>query len=174
MSLLIGDNLIVNIHYTLTDDDDKVLDSSTDFEPLVYLHGANNIIPGLENALTGKAEGDTLQVYIDPDEAYGASNPELIYTADIASFQNIEDIKVGMKFETRTPEDNMQLVTVIEIDGDLVTIDSNHPLAGLSLNFDVEIISVREPTPEEMDYWYKSTGPDWSYPFNCVLKIQAR
>ena len=160
MSLLIGDNLIVNIHYTLTDDDDKVLDSSTDFEPLVYLHGANNIIPGLENALTGKAEGDTLQVYIDPDEAYGASNPELIYTADIASFQNIDDIKVGMKFETRTPEDNMQLVTVIEIDGDLVTIDSNHPLAGLSLNFDVEIISVREPTPEEMDYWYGSIGSD--------------
>ena len=160
MSLLIGDNLIVNIHYTLTDDDEKVIDSSTDFEPLVYLHGANNIIPGLENALTGKAEGDTLQVYIEPDEAYGASNPELIYTADIASFQNIDDIKVGMKFETRTPEDNMQLVTVIEIDGDLVTIDSNHPLAGLSLNFDVEIISVREPTPEEMDYWYTSIGSD--------------
>ena len=160
MSLLIGDNLIVNIHYTLTDDDEKVIDSSTDFEPLVYLHGANSIIPGLENALTGKAEGDTLQVYIEPDEAYGASNPELIYTADIASFQNIDDIKVGMKFETRTPEDNMQLVTVIEIDGDLVTIDSNHPLAGLSLNFDVEIISVREPTPEEMDYWYASIGSD--------------
>ena len=160
MSLLIGDNLIVNIHYTLTDDDEKVLDTSTDFEPLVYLHGANNIIPGLENALTGKTEGDTLQVHIEPDEAYGASNPELIYTADIDSFQNIDDIKVGMKFETRTPEDNMQLVTVIEIDGDLVTIDSNHPLAGLSLNFDVEIISVREPTPEERDYWYKSIGSD--------------
>ena len=160
MSLLVGDNLLVNIHYTLTDDDEKVLDSSTDFEPLEYLHGANNIIPGLENALTGKAEGDTLQVYIAPDEAYGASNPELIYTADIDSFQNIDDMKVGMKFETRTPEDNLQLVTVIEIDGDLVTLDSNHPLAGLSLNFDVEIISVREPTPEEMDYWHTSIGTD--------------
>ena len=152
MSLLIGDNLVVGMHYKLTDNDGNVLDSSEGSEPLGYLHGAGNLIPGLEKALVGKVEGDSLQVKVEPAEAYGEVMPELIETVDKAAFQGVDSIEAGMAFESQGPDGSMQHVVVIEVEDDEVTIDANHPLAGVVLNFDVEIISVREATEEEIDH----------------------
>ena len=150
MSLLIGDKLVVSMHYTLTDNEGNVLDSSEGGEPLTYLHGAGNIIPGLEKALVGKVEGDTQQVTVQPAEGYGEVMSELMQTVDKAAFQGVESVEVGMSFEAQTSDGSVQHIVVSKVDGDQVTVDANHPLAGVVLNFDVEIISVREATEEEI------------------------
>ena len=152
MSLLINDNLVVSMHYKLTDDDGKVLDSSEGSEPLVYLHGAGNIIPGLEKALVGKVAGDSLQVKVEPAEGYAEVMPDLMQTVDKAAFQGVESVEVGMMFEAKGPDGSVQHIIVKKVDGDEVTIDANHPLAGVTLNFDIEIIGVREPTEEEANH----------------------
>ncbi len=152
MSLLIGDNLVVSMHYKLTDDDANVLDSSEGSEPLAYLHGAGNIIPGLEKALVGKVAGDSLQVRIEPAEAYGEIRPELIETVDIAAFQGVDSVEPGMAFEAQAPDGSVQRIVVKAVEGNDVTIDANHPLAGVTLNFDIEIVGVREATEEEITH----------------------
>jgi FKBP-type peptidyl-prolyl cis-trans isomerase SlyD len=149
MSLLIGDNLIVSMHYKLTDNDGTLLDSSEGSEPLGYLHGAGNIIPGLENALVGKAEGDFLQVKVEPAEGYGEVVPDLIQTVEKAAFEGVESVEVDMRFEAEGPDGDVQHIVVKEVNGDEITIDANHPLAGVVLNFDIDIVSVREATEEE-------------------------
>jgi len=150
MSLLIGDNLIVSMHYKLTDDEGNVLDSSEGTEPLAYLHGAENLIPGLEKALVGKVEGDALQVKVEPAEGYGEVRQELIETVEKTAFQGVDSVEAGMAFEAQGPDGSMQHVVVKKVEGDEVTIDANHPLAGMVLNFDVEIVGVREATEEEV------------------------
>lgn len=152
MSLLIGDKLVVSMHYTLTDNEGNVLDSSEGAEPLTYLHGAGNIIPGLEKALVGKVEGDSQQVTVEPAEGYGEVMAELMQTVDKAAFQGVESVEVGMSFEAQTSDGSVQHIVVSKVDGDQVTVDANHPLAGVVLNFDVEIVSVREATEEEIDH----------------------
>ena len=150
MSLLIGDDLVVSMHYKLTDNEGNVLDSSEGSEPLTYLHGAGNIIPGLEKALVGKVEGDTQQVTVEPAEAYGEVMPELMQTVDKAAFQGVDSVEVGMSFEAQTSDGSVQHIVVSKVDGDQVTVDANHPLSGVVLNFDVEIVTVREATDEEV------------------------
>ena len=150
MSLLIGDNLVVSMHYKLTDDEENVLDSSEGAEPLGYLHGAGNLIPGLEKALVGKVEGDSLQVRVEPAEGYGEVISELVQTVEKAAFQGVESVEVGMAFEAQGENGEVQHVVVKKVEGDKVIVDANHPLAGVVLNFDVEIISVREATEEEI------------------------
>lgn len=152
MSLLIGDNLVVSMHYTLTDDDKNVLDSSEGHEPMAYLHGAQNIIPGLESALTGKVEGDKVQVRVEAAEGYGEPSPDLIQKVPLSAFQGVDKVEAGMRFETASPDGHAQLIVVKEVEGEDVTIDANHPLAGVALNFDVEIVGVREATQEEIDH----------------------
>ncbi len=152
MSLLISDNLVVSMHYRLTDDEGKLLDSSEGAEPLAYLHGADSIIPGLENALLGKVAGNELQVKVDPAEGYGEVIPELIKTVDKTAFQGVESVEAGMAFEAEAPDGSMQHIVVKEVNGDAVTIDANHPLAGVTLNFDIQIVAVREATEEEITH----------------------
>lgn len=152
MSLLIGDNLVVSMHYKLTDDDGNVLDSSEGSEALTYLHGAGNIIPGLEKALVGKVEKDSVQVRVEAADAYGEVVPELIDTIDKAAFQGVEVVEAGMTFEAKDPNGTLQRIVVKKVEGEEVTIDANHPLAGVALTFDVEIISVREATEEEITH----------------------
>ena len=149
MSLLIGDNLIVSMHYKLTDDAGNVLDSSEGSEPLAYLHGAGNIISGLEKELVGKVEGDSLQVRVEPVDGYGEVRPDLIQTVQRAVFQGVESVEPGMVFEAKAPDGSAQRIVVKNVEGDDVTIDANHPLAGVALNFDVDIVGVREATEEE-------------------------
>jgi FKBP-type peptidyl-prolyl cis-trans isomerase SlyD len=144
----ISDGKVATFHYSLTNDEGELLDSSEGNEPLSYIHGVGMIIPGLEKELAGKSEGDTLSVSIEPEEAYGEQNQELIQQVARNVFPPDKEIEPGMRFEARTQE-GTQVITVIGIEGDEVTIDANHPLAGVRLNFDVEITEVREATEEE-------------------------
>jgi FKBP-type peptidyl-prolyl cis-trans isomerase SlyD len=152
MSVVIGKNSVVTVNYTLTDDAGKVLDSSDGSQPMVYLHGAGTIIPGLEKALVGKGEGDALKVRIEPAEGYGKINPDGIKIIEKAAFEGVESVEVGMAFEAQAPDGTTQEIVVKKLEGDKVTIDTNHPLAGVALNFDIKILSVREATEEELDH----------------------
>ncbi len=152
MSLLIGDNVVVSMHYTLTNNDGQVLDSSEGADPLVYLHGAGNIIPGLEKALTGKPAGASVQAKISPAEAYGEVQPQLVETVPVAAFQGVDKIEPGMAFQAQGSDGNVRRIVVTEVSGEEVTVDGNHPLAGVELNFDVQVTDVREASDEEISH----------------------
>lgn len=163
MSVLIGQNSVVSVNYKLTDDAGKVLDSSDGSKPMVYLHGAGNIIPGLEKALAGKAEGDALKVRIEPAEAYGELIPDGIKTIEKAAFEGVESVEAGMVFEAKAPDGATQEIVVVKVDGDAVTIDTNHPLAGVALNFDINVVSVRDATKEELEHGHSHDGDGHSH-----------
>lgn len=145
----IANQRVVLIHYTLTNAKGEVIDSSSGGDPLAYLHGAGNIIPGLENALTGKKVGDKLKVQVEAKDGYGEFQKELVQDVPRRAFQGIKDIKVGMSFQADGGNGPMR-VTVTRVVGDMVTVDGNHPLAGEQLNFDVEVAEVREASEEEL------------------------
>ncbi len=147
--MVIAEKKVVSIHYKLTNEDGDLLQESTAGEPLSYLHGSGNIIPGLESALSGKATGDKLNVSVEPEQGYGARNDALVQELPRNVFQGIEDIQEGMQFQARS-EQGTQVITVTKVEGDLITVDGNHPLAGQKLNFEVEVDSVREATAEEI------------------------
>lgn len=141
-------NLVVSIGYTLKDADNQIIDSVSVSDPLVYLHGHENIIPGLEKALEGKAVGDTFDITIPASEAYGERNEDLVAELPLDRFED-EHIEAGMQFQAQT-ETGYQILTVIEVSNDIVTVDGNHPLAGRDLNFNVTVADIREAEPEEL------------------------
>ena len=147
----ISDKMVVTIDYTLKDDNGTVLDSSTEGN-FTYLHGANNIIPGLENALTGKSAGDEVDVSVSPAEGYGEHNETMIQAVPRDMFDSEQEIQVGMQFHAESPEGEMIVVTVTDVEGDDVTVDGNHPLAGVNLNFGVKVIDIREASEEEIEH----------------------
>ena len=142
-------NRVAYIHYTLKDDAGSVIDSSAGGEPLAYLHGGGNIVAGLEKALEGKEAGAKLSVKVEPAEGYGVRDEALVQQVPRRSFQGVKDIQAGMRFHAQTQEGPVA-VTVTKVQGDMVTIDGNHALAGVTLNFEVEVTKVREATPEEL------------------------
>ena len=154
----IGNNKVVTINYTLTNTDGQVIDQSQD-STFAYLHGAQNIIPGLENALNGKQAEDTLQVTIDPKDGYGERDDSQIQEVPREMFPQDVDIAVGMTFHAETPDGAPITVTVAGITPDAVTVDGNHPLAGQTLNFDIEVINVRDAETEELEHGHVH-GPD--------------
>ena len=147
----IAQNSVVAFHYTLTNDAGEVLDSSEGREPLTYLHGAGNIIPGLEKELEGRQAGDSLSAVVSPDEGYGEKQEQLVQEVPRDAFQGVEGIEPGMQFQAQT-QGGPLMVTVTQVEGDTVTVDGNHPLAGQTLNFAVEIASVREASEEEVEH----------------------
>jgi len=147
----VAEDSVVLIHYTLTNDKGEVLDSSSGGEPLAYLQGAGNIIPGLEKALVGKQAGDKLVVKVLPAEGYGERDDSLIQQVPKRAFQGVAQIQPGMSFTAQSNNGPMQ-VTVTAVTGDMVTVDGNHPLAGETLNFDVEVTEVRKATLEELSH----------------------
>jgi FKBP-type peptidyl-prolyl cis-trans isomerase SlyD len=142
---------VVTIHYTLRNDGGSIIDSSAGGEPLAYIQGHGNLVPGLEKALEGKQDGTTLAVVISPAEGYGERNEALIQRVPKRSLQGSGEIKKGMQFQGRT-DDGMRMFTVTAVVGDMVTLDGNHPLADQTLHFDVEIVGVREATTEELEH----------------------
>ncbi|RNF52836.1 peptidylprolyl isomerase [Marinomonas hwangdonensis] len=147
----ITENTVVSMHYTLTDEQGQELDSSIGQEPLVFLSGAQNIIDGLDKALQGKAAGDKVTVSVAPEDGYGAVHEELIQKVPAENFQGVDEIAVGMQFMAQTPG-GQQAVTVIGVEDDGIMLDGNHPLAGKTLNFDVEIVDVRIALAEELEH----------------------
>jgi FKBP-type peptidyl-prolyl cis-trans isomerase SlyD len=142
---------VVLIHYTLTDDKGSVIDTSSGGEPLAYIHGHGNLVPGLEKALEGQPEGNAVVVSVTPAEGYGVHDDALIQRVPKRALQGSGEIKKGMQFQART-DDGMRLMTVTAVLGDMVTLDGNHPLADQTLHFDVQIVSVREATAEELEH----------------------
>ena len=155
----IAENSVVSIEYTLKDDSGNVLDTSEGGDALSYLHGAGNIIPGLENALAGKNAGEELSVTVAPEQAYGQRNEQLIQVVSRELFKSIDDIAVGMQFQGQSANEQPMIITITAIEGDNVTIDGNHPLAGVNLNFDIKILEVRDATAEELEHGHIH-GPD--------------
>ncbi len=144
----IANNTAVTIHYTLTNDAGEVLDSTAGGEPMVYLHGKGNIISGLEKALNNKNTGDKFDVRIEPEDAYGEFSEDMIQVVSREMFDGIDDLEVGMQFHAAV-NSGSGIVTIMKIDGDDITIDGNHPMAGLALNFAIEIVGVRLATKDE-------------------------
>lgn len=139
---------VATFHYTLTDDDGNVIDKSSQDRPLSYFHGGGNIVPGLENALEGRKAGDSLKVDVKPEEGYGLRNESLIQAVPRQAFQGIDTIEPGMQFQAQGGAGPM-LVTVVEVGDTDVRIDGNHPLAGKTLHFAIDITDVREATEQE-------------------------
>lgn len=147
----IEEKKVVGLHYTLTDDDGKVLDSSQEGTPLTFIFGIGMLIPGLEKAIEGKVKGDELKVSIKPEDAYGQRDDGLTQKVPKDQFDEGEEIQIGMQFQVETQQGAL-VVTVTEVTDSEVTIDGNHPLAGMNLNFEVKVDDVREATKEELDH----------------------
>jgi len=142
-------NKVVAIDYKLTDAKGAMIDSSADHGPLTYIQGIGNLIPGLEKELEGKKAGDSLKVTIAAKDGYGERNDSLCQVVPRSQFESTEGLEVGMQFEVETEQGEL-VVSVTKIEGEDVTVDGNHPLAGVELHFDVTIKSIRDASAEEL------------------------
>lgn len=150
--MVVASDKVVLIHYTLTNDEGKVIDSSSGGDPLAYIHGHGNLIPGLERELEGQTSGAKLSVKIAPADGYGERDAALIQRVPKRSFGGVSNLQPGMQFQAQGSDGHARTVTVKSIQGDMVMIDGNHPLAGEHLNFEVEITEVRDATQEELEH----------------------
>jgi len=158
-NLLIADGLVVVLNYTLRTDEGEVIDSSTPDEPMAYLHGADNIVPGLEQALAGKAVGFAGKVSVEPEDGYGEREDLPPQAVPRAAFPADVQLAAGMQFMAEGPNDTHAPIWIDRIEGDQVFVDSQHPLAGKTLNFEVEVLAVRQATPNELSHGHPH-GPD--------------
>ena len=147
----IAPNSVAAFHYTLTDDQNQVIDSSAGRDPLTYLHGSGQIVPGLEKQMEGRSVGDKFDAEVAPGEGYGVHQPELMQEVPREAFQGVVDIQPGMQFLGRGPQGEIN-VTVTKVEDDKVFIDGNHPLAGKTLHFAIEVTNVREASAEELQH----------------------
>lgn len=147
----VAQDSVVLFHYTLKDASGAIIDQS-DGEPLAYLHGHGQIVPGLERELTGKAAGDKMQVHVLPADGYGEYDARLVQQVPREAFSRIDGLHVGMELQTRTPNGHAAMVVVKEISPEYVAVDGNHSLAGQELFFDIEIADVRGATEEELSH----------------------
>jgi FKBP-type peptidyl-prolyl cis-trans isomerase SlyD len=147
----ITNNTAVTIHYALTKDSGEEIDSTVGSDPMVYLHGSGNIISGLEKVLHNKNVGDKFNVRIEAEDAYGEYSDDMIQVVSRDMFDGIDTVEIGMQFHAAV-NSGSGIITVVKIEGDDITIDGNHPMAGQALNFDIEIVGVRLATKEEISH----------------------
>lgn len=146
----VSNHKVVSIHYTLTNNTGTVIDSSAGHEPLSYIQGLGHLIPGMEEGLEGKEAGEKFTIKVSPEKGYGVRNEEMVQQVPLSAFGG-QDIKPGMEFEAGSDEQRF-IVTITEIGAETVTVDGNHPLAGVELNFDIEVMNVREASAEELSH----------------------
>ncbi len=144
-------NKVIKVDYVLKNSEGTIIDSSEGMEPLEYLHGHNNIIAGLESALEGKKVGDDFNISVHPAQAYGERDENAFTLIPLEKLQHIPNLEVGLKLQIPGPN-GAQIVTISKIDDKEVTIDTNHPLAGELLNFDVKVIDIRDASEEEISH----------------------
>lgn len=154
----ISKNSVVTINYTLKNDQGEILDESQD-NSFLYMHGAGGIIPGLESQMEGKSVGDEFSAHIEPADGYGERDDAMVQVVARNMFESDHPIEEGIQFQAESPEGDMLTVTVTKVDGDNITIDGNHPLAGIALNFDIKIAEIREASAEEIEHGH-AHGPD--------------
>jgi FKBP-type peptidyl-prolyl cis-trans isomerase SlyD len=150
---------VVSFHYTLTDDDGEVLDSSRGAEPLDYLHGHGGIVPGLEQAMAGRKVGEAFKVEVAAKDGYGEPEGPGPQKVPRKAFPDDVEIEVGMQFFAPGPGGQPIPIWVTDVLSDHVEIDMNHPLAGETLHFDVEIVEIRDASAEELSHGHPH-GPD--------------
>lgn len=143
-------NKVVTMNFTLADDEGNILDSTEQGGPFSYLTGKNNILPKLEEAVSTMIIGTKKQIKLDAENAYGKYNEQVVQIVGKENFPQDFVLEVGMEYMASNPDGVQMPFTIINVDGDEVTIDFNHPLAGKNLNFDVELLDVRNATPEEL------------------------
>ena len=148
----IANDCVVSIHFELTNDRGDLLDRSKDGVPLVYLHGLSGILPALEEALSGKSPGDAFEVQIAPEDGFGTPQQELIAQVPRSAFPGNEELVVGMQVQGRSDADERQFV-IIAMDEESITVDGNHPLAGMTLCFRGSVAEVRPATEDELENW---------------------
>jgi len=146
----IGKDKVVSIHYTLRDNEGNIIDSSDGAAPLTYIQGIGNLIPGMEEGLEGKTKGEKLNIKVSPEKGYGVRDDSMTQKVPRSAF-GTQDIQTGMQFQAQTGQ-GTQVVTVTEVGEDTITVDGNHPLAGIELNFAVEVMDIREATKEELEH----------------------
>ena len=151
-NMKVGKDKVVLMHYTLKNDVGDVIDSSDGADPLPFLQGHGNIIPGLESALEGSKVGDKLDVSIEPEEGYGLRMKDAIQEIPSSALQSVDEVKVGMQLQSQDKDGNAFLVSVTKIEDDKITVDGNHPLAGQTLHFSVSIESIRKAEAEELSH----------------------
>jgi FKBP-type peptidyl-prolyl cis-trans isomerase SlyD len=158
MSMTVKDNLVVSIQYKITDDKGNLLDKTEDGESMSYIHGTDSLVPGLEKALKGKKIGDSLKVRVKSKDAFGEYISDLVEVVDRTDLADLEPIKEGMEFESEDEDGDLTVVEIKKIEDNKVTIDANHPFAGLNLNFEAEIMDIRKATKEELDHGHVHDG----------------
>jgi len=146
--MIVENEKVILMNYTLTNENGDILDTSNGSEPLAYIQGYQNIIPGLEKEMLGKKIGEKLKVVVQPEEGYGKFNAELVQVIERDMFQGIENLAVGFQFQAKLAEGPV-IMTIKKIDGDKITVDGNHALADQVLTFDVEVVDIRDATSEE-------------------------
>lgn len=145
----VAKNKAVSVEYTLTDKEGVVIDTSSGGDPLVYIQGTGSIIAGLENAMEGKKVGDSFNIVIDPKDGYGERDEKATQVLERKMFPKDAEIVEGVQFQART-DDGMQILTVTKVEKDKVTVDANHPLAGVTLHFAIKVVDVRDATKDEL------------------------
>jgi len=150
-TMTVAHHKVVTIDYTLKNAKGETLDTSEGQEPLVYLHGADNIVVGLERELEGKKVGDTVNTVVSAEDGYGERDDELVGVVPREMFESDMPIEVGMSFEAETDQ-GIQVVNVVDLNDAEVTVDGNHPLAGQELHFDVKVLNIRAATDEELEH----------------------
>lgn len=158
MTNTVQDNKVVLFKYTLRNSEGAELDTSGD-ESMPYLHGASNIVPGLEEAMSGKKVGESFNVVIPPENGYGMRQEDAVHEAPRDAFPDDIEVKPGMQFALEGPDGSAVPIFITQVSDQTVQFDTNHPLAGQQLHFDIEITGVREPTSEELDHGHPH-GPE--------------
>jgi len=148
----VSEQKVVTMNYEVADDQGQLIDRSEEGGPLAYIHGNGQLIPGLETALEGRGKGDKVAVDVPPEQGYGERDEEGVQTVARNQFDDSVEIEVGMQFEAQDDDEGHQIVTVAAVDGENITLDTNHPLAGKNLRFKVEILDVRDASTEELSH----------------------
>ena len=148
-AMRISRNKLATFDYTVMDEHGELIDTSLEFGPLSYVHGKGKLVPGLEAALEGKSSGDSFSVTLAPAQGYGERNSNLVHVFTRKELSRLNNLQVGMQLQAHDAK-GKRLLTVIKIEGDKVTLDENHPLAGKTITFDVTVLNVRDATPDEL------------------------
>ena len=154
---IISKNSVVTLDYQLKAENGEVIDSSAQTGPMIYIQGAEDILAGIEDAVNVLSVDDTTTAVVTPEDAYGEYDPEKVGAVPRSAFVGIDDLQVGMQVQEET-EDGPLLITIREVNEEQVIIDSNHPLAGLTLNFELQVMAIRDATKEELDHGHVHSG----------------
>jgi len=155
-----GQQKVIKFNYTMSDNDGEVIDSTEGQEPLTYVYGSSSLKPALREKMEGRQSGDSFQVAVEAEDGYGLRDRSLVREVGREMFGDIEKLEPGMLFQTTNAGGATEMVTIISADADTVTVDHNHPLAGVTLNFAIDVIEVRDATAEEISHGHVHESGD--------------